>query len=460
MKKLMFAALGAAVTTGAFAAPMVYDYKASVKHMNLKEVRISVKQGNQNNSYTVYQKFVKSASLKGYLIMDDDGLTSATYGGKCDNSGNFSADWGRNRGFLVVMNSNADAKVRAPKILPAVLDAKYIDTNFKKNHLATSGLAEGTLFVGGDTIAPVRPKLETPPTHTENATALTLPAAGTPGLVAYADYVWTSVYLFGQFNGPNWFVDPVSGLSPFDAFETAWDANLPAGLQLAWATKAPVNYFHDTWMNGAGFGKYAIDKWSNVTGDLCCGLKPNKTQGAELYLQSLSGNLKGGLFLCTENGIDAESAAYYWWDGASWEDQFVCCREDGANNTTYVNDVWQNDLWQDGAVEQETTDVLFGSWSIKYNKTFLAKIAVELDLTKVTTADSKAFQAAIDNGVLANGPVATTLPLWACIKGAALKLKKNANVFDGSEIYTKTAAQRFSVPMVTPQFAKYYGLAD
>ena len=226
MKKLMFAAVAAAVTTGAFAAPLVYDYKASVKHIYLKEVKLTVK--NQDFSGIVYQKYTKSAALKGYLIMDDDGATSATYGGLCNNDGNYSADWGRNRGFLVVMNSKAESKVRAPKILPAVLDAKWFDTNFKKAHAATSGIAEGTLFVGGDTVTAVRDKLEIPAgAHVVNATALTAPAASTPGCVAYADYVWTSVYLFGQFNGPNWFVDPASGLSPFDAFEAAWDANLP-----------------------------------------------------------------------------------------------------------------------------------------------------------------------------------------------------------------------------------------
>jgi len=439
MKKLMFAAVATAVTGGAFAAPLVYDYKASVKHMYLKEIKLKTADFNG----IVYQKFQKSSSLKGYLIVDEDGATSATYGGKCDNSGTYSADQGRNRGFLVVMNSSVESKVKAPKIIPAVLDAKWIDTNFKKAHKATSGIAEGTLFLGGDLVAGIREKIEMPlGVHVANATAVTAPAAGIPGLGAIADYVWTSVYLFGQFNGPNWFIDPATGDSAMDMFEAAWDGNLPAGVQLDWANKTPVNYYHDTWMNGAGIGKYAVP--STTVGELCCGLTTVTT--SEYILNTLSGSLKGGIFLCTENGVDAKANFYSWFGGVDdtgWEDQFACCRdEEGA--LTYNEDAWQNDLWQDGPFEQETTDVAFGTWSIKYNAKFLSTIAKELTDIETRLVD----------------PVDGTEALWASIKGAALKLKPGANVYDGTEIYDKTAGQRFVLPMVTPKFATYYGLKN
>jgi len=448
MNKLMFAAAGIAVAGSAFSAPLVYDYKASVKHMYLKEIKLNSTIGGVKYNTTVYQKYQKSASLKGYLIMDEDAATSATYGGKCDNSGTYSADQGRNRGFLVVQNSSAESKVRMPKILPAVLDAKWIDTNFKKGHAATSGLAEGTLFVGGDTIGAIRPKIEKPAgTHAENATALTAPAAGIPGLVAYSDYVWTSIYLFGQFNGPNWFKDPTTNLSPFDAFEAAWDGNLPTGLQTDWANKPYVNYFHDTWMNGAGIGKYTVP--SQTTGELCCGLTTVTT--SQVILDTLSGNVKGGLFLCTENGIDALSPTYNWFDGQDWEDQFACCR-DNNQALTYAADSWQNDLWQDGAVEQETTDVIYGTWSIKYNKKFLTSTALYKELTDA------------EKGLIFQDP--TTVPvaklaLWACIKGAGDNLAKKTYIFfDQAEIYNLSSGTRFATPMITPKFATYYGLAD
>ena len=435
MKKLMIATLGLAVAGSVFGAPQVFDYKASVKHMYLKEVKIKT----ANFSGIVYQKYAKSASLKGYLIMDADGVTSPTITAADPFPSTAPAfDYGRNRGFLVVQNSKAEAKVRAPKILPAVLDAKWIDTQFKKAHKASSGMAEGTLFVGGDSVACVRTQLDViGGVITDRGTAPAAPAANTPGMSAYADYVWTSIYLFGQFNGPNWF--KTGAVSPFDVFEAAWDANLPTGLQIDWASKLPVNYYHDTWMNGAGIGKYAVP--TETTGDLCCGL--TETTTSEIVLDTLTGNLKGGLFLCTENGIDAKNTAYSWFDGEAWEDQFNCARLDVA--ATFAPDAWQNDMWNDGAVEQETTDVIYGSWSIKWNRKFYnAKGGVARDLT--------------DDEVRLIVPAVNTLPLWGAIKGAALKLNKSANLYDGTEIYVKSASNRFALPMVTPQFATYYGL--
>ena len=436
MKKLMIATLGLAVAGSVFGAPQVFDYKASVKHMYLKEVKIKT----ANFSGIVYQKYAKSASLKGYLIMDADGVTSPTItANESTPSTAVAFDYGRNRGFLVVQNSKAEAKVRAPKILPAVLDAKWIDTQFKKDHKAKSGLAEGTLFVGGDSVACVRTQLDVINDEVKDRQQHpAAPAATTPGMSAYADYVWTSVYLFGQFNGPNWFKR--GDVSPFDAFEAAWDANLPEKLQIDWANKSPVNYFHDTWMNGAGIGKFAQPE----SGDLCCGLQKTSAY----VLASLSGNLKGGLFLCTENGIDAEIDAenedYKWFDGYAWEDQFNCARPKFAD--TFSPDSWQNDMWNDGAVEQETTDVLFGSWSIKRSNKFFPSNKVGFE--RYLTEDEKAMIV----------PAAGTDSLWAAIKGAALKLKNSAKVYNNAEIYETPDSKRFDLPMVTPKFATYYGL--
>lgn len=426
MKKLMIATLGLAVAGSVFGAPEVFDYKASVKHMYLKEVKVKT-----DKQYVVYQKYAKSASLKGYLIMDREGVTSQTISGST--AGAF--DYGRNRGFLVVQNSKAEAKLRAPKILPAVLDAKWIDTQFKKDHKAKSGLAEGTLFVGGDSVACVRTQLDVIDDEVKDRQRPpAAPAKTTPGMSAYADYVWTSIYLFGQFNGPNWFKR--GGVSPFDKFESEWDANLPADLQIDWSNRSPVNYFHDTWMNGAGIGKFAQPE----SGDLCCGLQKTSAY----VLASLSGNLKGGLFLCTENGIDAKNEDYKWFDGVAWEDQFNCARLNIAD--TFSPDSWQNDMWNDGAVEQETTDVLFGSWSIKRSNKFFP-------------SNNVGFERYLTDGEVALiMPAVGTDSLWAAIKGAALKLKNSAKVYNNAEIYATPDSKRFDLPMVTPKFALYYGL--
>ena len=169
MKKLMIAAAAATIAGGAFAAPLVYEYKAALKNMNLKEVNVTIDKAK----YVVYMKYSTSTSLKGWLIMDQDGVTSPTImtdrlslepntnaDGWAYGSASTGFDYGRNRGFLVVINPKAYKGVRRPKILPAILDAKWIDTAFKKNHTATSGLAEGYLYVGGDAVKPVRPQLD------------------------------------------------------------------------------------------------------------------------------------------------------------------------------------------------------------------------------------------------------------------------------------------------------------
>ena len=467
MKKLMFAAAAVAMTSGAFAAPLVYDYKASVKHMYLKEIKVSVK--SVGFSGVVYQKYQKAASLKGYLIMDQDGfLSKSCTNGPCDATDPATSwDYGRNRGFLVVLNSSADKNTKHAKIIPAVLDAKWMDTAFSKLHAASSGLAEGYLFLGGDSIAPVRPALHDVTAKdvddgAEIELASTAPAAAAAGISTYADYVWTSVYLFGQFNGPNWFKQ-ATGAFPFRDFEAKWDANLPTTLQTGrvWdETDLIVNAYHDTWMNGSGIGKYMTPN-ATTAGDLCCGLAPTKTYYSRV-LNTLSGNLKGGVYLCTENGIDSDPYEFYDWaiDGIAWEDQFNCFRcDDPAGHTrTYAKDNWQNDLFHDGAVEQVQGDVIYGTWSIKLNAKFMSTIAKSL------TATEEATILASDVPVLATPKIGaftalTDYSIWFAIKGAALKLDPNVKLFNGEEIYNIPATSRFAVPMMTPSFVKYYGLA-
>ena len=48
--------------------------------------------------------------------------------------------------------------------------------------------------------------------------------------------------------------------------------------------------------------------------------------------------------------------------------------------------------------------------------------------------------------------------IWGAIKGAALKLKSSATVYDGTEIWGKGSNERFNLPVVTPAFAMHYGL--
>jgi len=545
MKKLMITAAAAAVGFGAFAHPEVYEYKASVKNMYLKPVSVTVasssRQGYGSSSFKadVYMKYQKSTSLKGWLIMDQDGVTSPTImtdrlGDDGYASPSTGYDYGRNRGFLVVINPGANKAVQHPKILPAVLDGKWMDTAFNKLGAATSGLAEGNLYVGGDAVKPVRPQLDyldsvdTVIQRTgTNAVATVFDiadhvpyvpfstvaeeggvATNFTGMVAVADYLWTSVYLFSDsnvktayYNGPNWFK-----YYPFGAFEYAWDQNLPELLRTGWTTNAtgvtkgklPEAYFHDTWMNGTGVGKWSK---GTITTELCCGADESIGNN-DVVLESLSGNLKGGLFICTENGIyvdsrQAGSAAnyYMWFMNIEWEDQFVTSRLNSANHFGLYTgffaqpDGWQNDMWQDGFFEIETTDVIYGTWSIKRatakffalskpiatdveGKRFKDLMAAVKKATEAKLPTEYTVQEEILNEetqevetktyTFSNGKFDYNETLWSAIDGAAVNLLANANTFNGEEIYAQTVnthhGGQFKLPMVTPQFALFYRL--
>lgn len=474
MKKLMFAAVAAAVTGGAFAAPEVYDYKASVKYLYLKQTSVTY----NKVKYSVYTKVQKSGALKGYLIQDVDGVTSTTISQRGTDSADAATafDYGRNRAFLVVQSSTAERGFKQPKILPAVLDAKYLDTNFKKAHAATTGLAEGVLFVGGEAIAPVRPQLDyltlakdaNGLVPTSRGAAPALPEAGKAGMIAYADYVWTSCFLLGRYNGPNYFYNEVF-VPPFADFEYAWDQNLPATLQVGFLDSQDYDhsnwrsFFHDTWLNGAGVGKYVVPA-ATVGGTVCCGLQSTRTVNVPV-LSTLSGSLKGGIFICTDNGIDSENRDYRFfdqWEGgrAAWDAQFYSGRLVAAlgDAQDYAADKWQFDLWQDGSAEQETTDVIFGTWSIKRNTKLKATALTQAEVRSYTSYDETAGTgyATVDAFTAAEADRAA---LALVINSAVKSLSANTVLINGEEIFNLNArAQVGSLLVLTPKFVTYYGL--
>lgn len=449
MKKLILLASSLSLSVGVFADPLVYDYKASIKHMYLKEVKVTI----DRQSKLIYQKYQKSASLKGYLVVDMDGVTSkrinAASTARC-------LDVGRKRAFLVVQNSSAEKNFKFPKCLPAILDAKFLDTSFTKR--ATTGLAEGYLFVGGDSIAAVRPQLDDLNGTLTVGSALPLPAAGKSGGVTYADYAWQSIYLFGQFSGPNW-------KGPFPGFEQAWDQNLPESLRRGEGASA----YHDIWLRGSGFGKYLVGKEESS------GVAPDPHTGKRM-LDSLSGNLSGGIFLCAENGIaaDQESAYSFFdqtddedYDWSRWDDQFVAKRLGKNADKTWGSDAWQSDIWLDGTVDQATTDSCYGTWAIKINNKFMASTngtcvtfvaaqgGAEGDKIK---AIKEALNPQLEKGRDHPEVVAGGDKLLYAILAAGYALNKQAPKFvDGTEIHSATAGSP-DIPMLTPKFCTYYGL--
>lgn len=528
MKKLMLTAAAAAMAAGAFADdPMVYDYQASVTHMYAKLVKVQNKVSK--TQVDVYQKFKKTTTLKGYLIQDVWGATSPYLG-----DGTFSNapvyDQGRNRAFLVVYNSGAEADVRAPKILPAVLEAKWFDQKFTHDDRGVTtlsdGIAEGTLFVGGQLInasygashtnvnaytgvVPVRPKLDNDenllnyPLFGSSGTAVTLPVTGpTAGTLPrtappyftpemYSDYLWTSMYLFGEYNGPQW-----SGR--YQASETEINAVQPQFFRLPIATHNFAResaVYHDTWMNHAGIGTSKIVV--GAAGKICCGLSLGQGPSG-VILQSLAGGMKGGLYICTDNGYYQAAGIYEPFLGTLWEDQFFAPTVDNiagigpVTGIIYGNNLYTwptlgtwddigllHDVWVDGDIEQNTTDVIFGTWSITLISDFSNdKVALTWqEKNRLRYADFN-FNAA--NDVVASWTFSTatgssTSPLTTSnedyedlmetIKGAAVKLDKNVRFTSGTstagdEIYDVKVRNRFDVPMLTPYFALAYGLAN
>ena len=490
MKKLMIASVATAVAGGAFGAtvsmdPLVYSYTANVTHMYDKLV--VVKDVANDVNVNVYQKFSKSSTIKGYLIQDQWGATSQKLG----NTSAKVYDQGRNRAFLVVYNSGAEADVRAPKIIPAVLEAKRLDTKFKNDKtggLLQEGIAEGMLFAGGDLMAGenfysgvstngmdfltqtypddiqggVRQKLD-------NGNNFLNSTNSTPTLLQpafYADYAWTSCYLFGEYNGPQFAGFWSNAQLSIDQKQRIITGNSFLG------TGAPGDaFYHDTWLNHAGIGTYKQTKGSAAS--VCCGLTGG-AQAGKFVLNDLAGNFKGGIFLCSENGFQQDDGIYNWFKGVWWEDQFFSAGAGkdaswagrGTNAIWYVaGDLSQDDVWTDGDIEVNTTDVAFGSWSITLTTlTGVAWTDAEIAaLTLVPNTNSKGYVAKAARDKLA-----------AAIKAAADKLAGGHDKYYfyldadgdgvGDEIHNVNVANdyadRFVVPFLTPKFVYAYGLAD
>jgi len=472
MKKLMFTAAALAVA-GSASAALTYDYKASVKHMYAKQVTV---RDIANQNQTVYQKVVKSASLRGYLVLDDEGATSPTIvadtiantpGTTAANGtpATLTLDHGRNRAFLVVQNKSAAVPkgvnandFRTAKILPANLEVSFAESSFAFNRTtglpnATTGLASGYLYVGGEAVAPVRPKVDLLFAGPTERGVLPAPAAATAGMAMIQDYVWTSYYLFGEYNSAD-----------FEGKTTVWYAAVQAAIDAGFEPGVSLNalagwtgtwYYHDTWLNGAGFGKFARAKTAD---EICCGFQ---AEANAKVLETLSGNLKGGLYLCTPEGVyhaGAAANALNWSVFVSmsdWEDQwFAPAITDGSG--TYGADTDQRDLWQDGSLELNTSDVISGTWSIKRRRN---APTAELTVAEVRRLTGNAALTAVDEDAIGLTDLLETL------KGCALDLNNRTKfvaLTGDAEIFSRVnkSSTHYDVPALTPAFAQYYGLAN
>lgn len=381
MKKLMIATLAAAAVGGAFAAPRVYDYKASVKHTYEKE------------SGSVYVKYVKSAKLQGYFVQDFDGRTP--FAQTCLTGGAVS----QKKGFLVLINKSAEKDYRAPKIMPAQIDVKALETKItvKGGTTKTKQIVEAYFYAGPfaafpDTFTTWDASYDAGLDWLFNNGA----AAATVGPRSYGT-VGSTLYLFGQHNVANRCNnDPGTSYEPATVFRA----------------------FGDAWMNGAGFGT------GGGKSKLCC----NWDTGSSSF-GSISGNLKGGLFLCSIPNRPIGNPAEKGWFTLGLEDVYQDDVGGAGIGRTVQGDLLTAEVadrkaWADGELVLSTTDVVSGSWTLKPSS----------DKFKPATLSSDE-----DAWFTANAPGYTAVPSDATviqhIKAACQKLDKNYSLTTDLEAY-------------------------
>ena len=473
MKKLMIAAAAVAMVGGAFADPLIYDFKASVKHTYLKAKKVNTKiiQGAQ-----IYLKYTKSSSLQGYLIQDVDGVLgrrngyiSETYEAEAmDAEGQGTGEihsYTRvcdvrritkndaqpgNRCFLVVMNKSAEKAYRTPRIIPGIIDAKWYDDQANGQ---TTVPAQGYLYLGGEVVARSRQAWETPiVTADDGAGNLTymkirdfegfngtkfVALDGMPGsnwgtfrhfydnqrletIMTYPSEILNMADDSGNEGDPTpkadamalwrnnwrdlWFVNERPDTNYVDSVayvpEQAVTRTAEFGIDDYWFTSAylfgqfnqpawnlsTVEEYADSWLNCAGFGKAGY-----LPGKIkaCCG-RDLGSKATAYAIKQLSGTLKAGIYLCTENGDDSSHSAILQRTGVLEDQLWLSVREN-----SWVNDVDANywgldgayalvkqDIWADGNLDLATTDVGSGSWSIKATTALDKDIAAKGGLTE------------------------------------------------------------------------------
>lgn len=378
MKKLMIATLGLAVAGSVFGTPVVYDYKATVKHTYLKEA--NVKFPGVTNKVKVYLKKAKSSSLKGYLIQDVDTQTKKAAGDVQP----------KNRCYLVVLNRSAEKDYRYVRILPGIIDASWYSSKDISDKKKVSVAAQGYLYLGGDmtdTLAGATftgiGREDTLPYIEEEIGArnyaqrqfIASLQSTIPLAQGIDDYFFTSCYLFGQYNQPDW----------------NFSTDGASSVQYRW-------FFADAWLNGAGLGK------ASYSSSACCG---RRTAG--YVLDSLTGNLKAGLYLCGLSGSEVHHDYLYVFGEQIWAENWG----NAFSGTPHAN---KADTWADGELDLGTTDVGYGAWSIKRNAKFAGVSIKDTELPAGTWNDTDG------NGKL-------NASVYPFIKAAAQKLDKNVVLF-------------------------------
>ena len=399
MKKLMFAAAAAVAAGSAFATPLVYDYKASVKHMYEKEAK--------SDGTSIYVKYVKSSKLQGFFIQDVDGTTTLANSDLALGPGFGTGAQSKKRGFLVLMNKSAEKDFRRPKIMPAQLDVKTATTSVSgsASKIKTKVVAEAYFYAG--------PFASVPDSYVvwDNAYDAGLDYmfySGAANGVSKRSYgtAGSTLYLFGQHNTYNRYL--------------AFDSVKPNNTHLMPAGDTGIYAFGDAWMNGAGFGKGSGET------TLCCGW--GAVDGG---FGTLSGNLKGGLFLCSISGYPANTALGYFALGL--EDVFASDVGNKLTKLTFGDDYGAGEpedenLWADGDIALATTDAVSGTWTLKPRAKFEPENLSTAEIAWLNKVSADGFDG---DGTLAAG-AETCLEVVSYIKAANKSLDKSYSLIVGN----------------------------
>lgn len=301
MKKLMFVAAAAAMTS-AFGV-QVADYRASVNYVDMKAVQgvlsgVGAAGGVAAAAVVeAHLKYVEQANIAGYVVYNDCACNNAD-----------PAAGSQNPAWLVVTSDKATTTL--PRVFPADLIVRMWDRSLGT---ANTVEAEGYLFAGKGKGGWSR----VAPWMTQTAF---VPILDNDVILGYEPP--TDGYKFGHLN-------TYATTELFGMYNVAEET-----------APGVFGNFYESWMDHAGFGKGS----QNPGQQRPCTLG---TQAA-YCLQTLQGNLIGGLFLCWENGHGCPCVADHDW--------FVCQEWIG------------------------TSDVICGEWAMRRFTNTPAAVALDEDV--------------------------------------------------------------------------------
>ena len=315
MKRLMITAAVTALVGGAFATN-IFDYKASVKYVDLKTVTVKNTEGTKVKGLF---KVVKSATLTGYLV--------TPLNCPCDLADGEDCRFGNLPGFLVLQNKAAkkyNATTSYVKLMPANLLSEWWTTK-----------ALG-------------------------AKKLTLQAQG---------YLFAGV---GKRDVPDPVKSPYYGLGDFDQIPGNQGTGNTGGAKYLFGlyNTEDNGLFIEPFLDQAGFGKATYDP--DEAGEAAGCFWEEGIEGS-ICLTSLSGHLIGGSFMCYPNAVYVtKTGPRAIWTGFASEG-YLCQGWDTHTENMTSGGAFQTLPQNFSEATAYLYNVVAGTWSIKANPKLEAK---------------------------------------------------------------------------------------